>query len=150
MFWEVSRISSTTPVVLPDGELGLHRAATAFLWTLSPDHRACLDQVLQREVLAPRGGLNQAAFAAHDLPRQFITPLLDRAAVCLAQYLPVTDVAEVEMAQALGDPEELARHMQAALEAAAPVTSRETKMREKAGSGVRQVGGTASVAEAEP
>ncbi len=150
MFWEVSRVSSTTQVVLPDGERELERAAAKFVSTLSPDHWACLDQALQEGVLGPRGGLNQAAFAAHDLQRQFIGPLLDRAASCLAQYLPVTDVAQVEMAQALGDPEELARHMHAALESAAPLTSREMKVRKSSGSGSGSRKALGAVAEEEP
>lgn len=137
MFWEVSRISGTTRVVLPDGEMELDKAAAKFVSSLSGEHWVRLDQTLQEEVLAQRGGLNQAAFAAHDLHRGFIGPLLDRAASCLAQYLPVTDVAQVEMAQALGDPDELARHMKSSLQLAEPLSCREVKVREKVGSGVR-------------
>ncbi len=128
-FWEQSRESPTTRVVLPDGEHDLERSANRFLKTLTADQWACLDQELQDGVLGPRGGLNQAAFATGDLHHQLIGPLLDRAAAGLSQYLPVTDVAQVEMAQALGDPEELARTMKAALEAAAPLACQETKVR---------------------
>jgi serine/threonine protein kinase len=127
-FWEVSRVSSTTRVVLPDGEKDLEKAAARFVSTLSGDHWVCLDQTLQEEVLASRGGLSQAAFAASDLQRQLIAPLLDRAAACLAQYLPVTDVAQVEMAQAMGDPQALALHMKASLDLAAPLTGREVRV----------------------
>ena len=84
-----------------------------------------VDQALQVDVLEPRGGLNHAAFCGGDLHRLLIGPLLDRAAGSLGQYLPVTDVAQVEMATAAGgltDPEGLARHMKTALEEAAPLT----------------------------
>jgi hypothetical protein len=124
MFWEVSRNSVTTNVVLPEGETELERAAGKFVATLTAENWLCLDQALQVDVLEPRGGLNQAAFSGGDLHRLLIGPLLDRAAGCLAQYLPVTDVAQVEMATAAGglaDPEGLARHMKTALEEAVPL-----------------------------
>src|SRR5213079_1991472 len=82
LFWEVSRNSTTTHVVLPDGETELERAASKFVATLNSDHWLCLDQALQVDVLAERGGLNSAAFAGGDLHRQLIGPLLDRAASC--------------------------------------------------------------------
>lgn len=116
-FWEVSRTSGTTKVVLPVGATELESAAAKFVATLTPEHWLCLDQSLQEEVLKPRGGLNQAAFTAGDLQRLLIGPLLDRAAACLSQYLPVTDVAQVEMA-ALDEQEQRVR---SSLESAAPL-----------------------------
>ena len=104
----------------------------------------CLDQALQVDVLEPRGGLNQAAFSGGDLHRLLIGPLLDRAAGCLAQYLPVTDVAQVEMATAAGglaDPEALGRHMKSALEAAVPLATgagRPSKVMERITAGMRE------------
>jgi eukaryotic-like serine/threonine-protein kinase len=120
-FWETSRSSSTTRVVLPEGETELERAAARFVVTLTADHWACLDQALQDEVLTARGGLSKVAFAGNDLQRYLIGPLVDRAAACLAQYLPVTDVAQVELAEVAGNPTELARHLKASLGAAAPL-----------------------------
>ena len=121
-FWEASRTSSTTRVVLPDGETDLDRAAARFVSTLTADHWGLLDQTLQEEVLAGRGGLSQACFASNDVQRQLVAPLVDRAAACLAQYLPVTDVAQVEMAGAEGDTAALAEKVKASLAAAAPLT----------------------------
>ena len=120
-FWETSRSSSTTRVVLPDGEPELDRAAARFVASLTADHWACLDQILQDEVLAMRGGLGQAAFASNDLHRHLLAPLVDRAASCLSQYLPVTDVAQVELAAAGEGAAALARQLSASLEAAAPL-----------------------------
>src|SRR5205814_1189276 len=74
-FWELSRTSPTARVVLPEGETDLDRAASRFVATLTADHWAFLDQTLQEEVLAPRGGLAQAAFASNDLHRALIGPL---------------------------------------------------------------------------
>src|SRR5205085_4172048 len=113
-FWEISRTSPTSRVVLPDGETDLERAAAHFVATLTAEHWGVLDQALQDEVLAPRGGLTQACFASNDLHRHLIGPLVSRAANCLAQYLPITDVAQVEMA-AEGDAEAMARRMRASL-----------------------------------
>ena len=120
-FWEISRTSPTSRVVLPEGETDLERAAARFVATLTAEHWGVLDQTMQDEVLAPRGGLTQASFASNDLHRHLIGPLVDRAANCLAQYLPVTDVAQVEMAAAEGDPEAMARRMQVSLESASPL-----------------------------
>src|SRR6266542_2387606 len=50
--------------------------------------------------MAPRRGLAQACFGGSDLHHYLIGPLVDRAANCLAQYLPVTDVAQVEISEA--------------------------------------------------
>jgi hypothetical protein len=120
-FWETSRSSSTTRVVLPEGEAELERAAARFVATLNAEHWACLDQTLQDEVLGARGGLGQVAFASNDLQRYLLGPLVDRAAACLAQYLPVTDVAQVELAEGAGNPAGLARQLNASLAAAAPL-----------------------------
>src|SRR5207244_869257 len=71
--------------------------------------------------LARRGGLAQASFNSNDLNRHLIGPLVDRAAHCLAQYLPVTDVAQVELTAAVGDSEEMAKQMRKSLESASPL-----------------------------
>ncbi|HKB35467.1 MAG TPA: hypothetical protein VKD72_03375, partial [Gemmataceae bacterium] len=119
-FWEISRNSTTAQVVLPDGEMDLDRAAARFVATLTAEHWGVLDQALQDEVLGPRRGLAQACFGGSDLHRYLIGPLVDRAANCLAQYLPVTDVAQVEITAA-GDSDAIARRMRTSLEAAVPL-----------------------------
>jgi eukaryotic-like serine/threonine-protein kinase len=122
-FWEVTRVSATGRVVLPEGETDLDRAAARFVSTLTAEHWGLVDQTLSDEVLGPRGGLTQACFASNDLPRFLLNPLVDRAAACLSQYLPVTDVAQVERGGADENPEVLTRRLQASLDSATPLVS---------------------------
>jgi hypothetical protein len=94
-FWQELRESATTRVVLPDGEEDLERAAARFLARLTPDQWTQLDQALQDRALAPGGGLHQLCLGSNDLTRALTAPLLDQAALCLGEHLPVTDVAQV-------------------------------------------------------
>jgi hypothetical protein len=95
-FWETIRQSATAHVVLPGGEDDLERAAGRFLSGLTIEHWTQLDQVLQDQVLGPLGGLQQACSACADLTRNLAAPLVDRAAACLGEHLPVMDVAQVQ------------------------------------------------------
>jgi serine/threonine protein kinase len=94
-FWEALRQSATTRVVLPEGEADLERAAARFLTRLTPDQWTQLDQALQDRVLGPGGGLHQLCLGSNDLTRGLAAPLLDQAALCLGEHLPITDVAQV-------------------------------------------------------
>jgi hypothetical protein len=94
-FWEALQQSATTRVVLPEGEADLERAAARFLHRLTPDQWTQLDQALQDRALAPGGGLHQLCLGSHELARALTAPLLDQAALCLGEHLPVTDVAQV-------------------------------------------------------
>jgi serine/threonine protein kinase len=94
-FWEALRQSATTRVVLPEGERDLERAAARFLARLTPDQWTALDQALQDRVLGPGGGLHQLCLGSKDLTRCLAGPLLDQAAICLGEHLPITDVAQV-------------------------------------------------------
>jgi serine/threonine protein kinase len=99
-FWEAIQQSSTARVVLPNGEADLERAAQRFVQALSPEHWTQLDQAVQDKVLASRGGLHKACLGNNDLTKGLVLPLLDGLSSGLAEHLPVTDVAEVECANA--------------------------------------------------
>ncbi len=99
-FWEGVRESATHRVVLPEGADQLETAANRFLASLNPEHWADLDQTLQDQVLAPRHGLFQACMNTNDLIRHLAVPLINQAVATLGGYLPVTDVAQVELASA--------------------------------------------------
>jgi serine/threonine protein kinase len=99
-FWESIRQSATVRVVLPDGDKDLEQAAARFAASIGPEQRTQLDQALQDQVLALMGGLHAACAGSGDLVRSLAMPLLDQAASFLGQYLPITDVAQVELATA--------------------------------------------------
>jgi len=99
-FWDAIRQSATTRVVLPAEETDLERAASRFLASLGATQWGLLDQALQDGVLGPLGGLHRACTSSADLMRSVAAPLLEQAAACLGSHLPVTDVADVELAQA--------------------------------------------------
>ena len=99
-FWEAVRESATHRVVLPEGADKLETAANRFLASLNPEHWADLDQMLQDQVLAPRSGLFQACMNTNDLIRHLAVPLVNQAVTTLGGYLPVTDVAQVELSSA--------------------------------------------------
>jgi hypothetical protein len=96
-FWESIRESATMRVVLPEGEEQLEQSAARFLTALTEEQWLQLDQALQDQVLAPRGGLHRACLSATDPIRHLLVPLVNQAVATMSAYLPVTDVAEVEM-----------------------------------------------------
>jgi hypothetical protein len=122
-YWESIRESATTRVVLPEGEEDLERAASGFVATLTADHWLQLDQTFHEQVLSVRGGLFQACSTTSDLARHLVSPLLTHASNCLGQYLPVTDVAEVELSKAEAVPGEMAYRIRADHENAVPMSS---------------------------
>ncbi len=124
-FWEVLRESTTTRVVLPDGEKELDRAAGRFVSTLTPEHWVHLDQNLQEFVFSLQGGMNKLCLAASDVQRHLATPLVDQAARCLQQFLPVTDVAQVELCLSEDGHEDLPRMIQTSYERAIPLIAPE-------------------------
>ncbi len=124
-YWESIRESATTRVVLPEGEEDLERAAASFITTLTTEQWLVLDQVCQEQVLAMRGGLYQACSSTSDLVRHLIAPLLTQATLSLGDHLPITDVAEVEMALAESLPGEMTARIRGDHENAAPLTSAE-------------------------
>jgi serine/threonine protein kinase len=102
-FWESIRESATNRVVLPDGADQLEVAAERFLAALTPEHWAQLDQSSQDHVLAQLGGLYQACMNTPDLVRHLAAPLVNQAVATLSDFLPITDVAEVELAAGAGE-----------------------------------------------
>ena len=55
---------------------------------------------MQDQVLAPRKGLFQACMNTNDLIRHLAVPLVNQAVSTLGDYLPITDVAQVELSSA--------------------------------------------------
>jgi hypothetical protein len=99
-FWETVRESATHRVVLPEGVEELQTAANRFLASLNAEHWAHLDQSLEDHVLAVRKGLFQACMNTTDLISHLAVPLINQAVATLSDYLPVTDVAQVELSSA--------------------------------------------------
>jgi hypothetical protein len=98
-YWEAIRQSATARVVLPEGAIDLEKAAARFVEGLGPDQWIQLDQALQDHVLASLGGLHHICATSGDLPRTLGPHLVDQAAACLGALLPITDVAQVEVAR---------------------------------------------------
>jgi hypothetical protein len=96
-YWEMIRETQTARPVLPRGEADLGEAAARFISTLTEEQWGQLDQLLHDQVLAPRGGLHRACLATGDISRLLAQPIQDQAALCLADHLPVTDVAQAEL-----------------------------------------------------
>ncbi len=121
-FWEAIRQSATAHVVLPEGDDDLERAALHFLKGLKTDQWTQLDQLLQERVLAPLGGLHNACATCGDLARNLAGPLVDQAAGCLGEHLPIMDVAQVQMALA-SSTAEVESQTHACFDQAAPLVS---------------------------
>jgi hypothetical protein len=68
------------------------------LETLTEEQWTQLDQVIQDQVLAAREGLQKALMSTTDLIRHLMAPLISQAVNCLSNHLPITDVAQVELA----------------------------------------------------
>src|SRR5205814_964727 len=90
-------MSNTVRVVLPNGDDHLDRSARDMLDALTPEHHLRLQQVLQRLVLEPRGGLTAVASTAADLPRALAVPAIEQATAFLSTLLPSQDVTQVEL-----------------------------------------------------
>jgi hypothetical protein len=67
---------------------------------LKPEQWTHLDQALQVHVLSVLGGLHTACSGSSDLARNVGMPLVEQAATFLSELLPITDVAQVELAEA--------------------------------------------------
>jgi hypothetical protein len=120
-YWESIRASTTARVVLPDGADDLERAALRFLKLLTAEQWSGLDQAMQDQVLAARGGLYKACVTAADLRRHLVCPLLDQAVVALANHLPITDVAQVEFSMGATAEGDVRARMKAYHASAAPL-----------------------------
>jgi serine/threonine protein kinase len=122
-FWDTIRQSATAHVVLPQGEEDLERAAAQFLQSITKDQWTQLDQALQDQVLAPLGGLHNACVTCSDLTRHLAAPLVDRAAACLGEHLPIMDVAQVQFTLAESRQENMGAQAKDCLERAVPLVA---------------------------
>jgi serine/threonine protein kinase len=118
-FWESIRQSATVRVVLPQADMDLEQAAALAANALRPEQQSELDQLLQDRVLAPLGGLQAVCDGSGDLLRVLAMPLLNQAAQYIDNQLPVTDVAQVELAAGTG--RDLAGDFQDYLDRASPL-----------------------------
>jgi eukaryotic-like serine/threonine-protein kinase len=120
-YWEHLRAFGNTKAVLPNGECDLRDAAERFLEMLTPEHWVQLDQGLQDVVLAPGKGLYQTCVAGGDLCKTLANPFVEVAANSLGELLPMTDVAQVELAGATTPGDDSATHLKSYFDKAAPL-----------------------------
>ncbi|MBV9125958.1 MAG: hypothetical protein JO112_21615, partial [Planctomycetes bacterium] len=123
-YWDAIRQTETARLVLPEGETDLDQAAARFLKGLTGEQWTQLDQALQDRVLAAAGGLHKICMTGNDLTRLLSGPLIVEAAATLSDWLPITDVAQVELSMAAARREDLAAQIQAFFTSAAPLVSR--------------------------
>ena len=84
-------------VVLPAGPSDLEQAVAAFTQGLPENLCTPLDEYVQRELLAPVGGLARLLGQRSDLAAYLGEPLVDHVAHFLEQYLPSLDVCAAEL-----------------------------------------------------
>jgi hypothetical protein len=99
-YWEAIRETETARLVLPNGESDLEQAAVEFLQGLNEEQWVHLEQTLQDQVLAPLGGVHHVCSTYNDLARSLASPILTHLVSILGEFLPVTDVAQVEFSAA--------------------------------------------------
>jgi hypothetical protein len=120
-YWDTIRESTTARVLLPDGETDMDRSAQQFIRRLKPEQWDRLDQAIQDGLLSEVGGLHHACMTGSDLARQLAGPLVGVAAKALGEFLPETDVAEVESAMAAAGTENIAQQIKAYFDRAVPL-----------------------------
>ncbi len=119
-FWEAVQGTAAVQVVLPAGVTDLDESAQQFVQSLLPEHWLALDEWLQKEILGPMGDLLNAATAGSDVANNLGRPLVEQAAVYLGTVLPITDVAQVELAADSPDKGTLEATLRNQIKAAAP------------------------------
>lgn len=125
-FWDAVRGSAaTTRVILPDGAADLEKAASKFLTTLNSDHWTQLDQFLQDRVLVHRGGLHEACMKSVDMAKFLALPLVTQAATQLGEHLPITDVAQIELATTQARQTDMGRQIKIYYSTATPLVQSE-------------------------
>jgi hypothetical protein len=122
-FWDSIRQSATVRVVLPQNEVDLERVAMHFADNLTPERLAEVDQALQDRVLGQLGGLHAICSGSSDLIRHLGLPLVNHAADFLGSQLPVTDVAQVELADAMKEDRDISSQIQDYWTQAAPLVA---------------------------
>jgi serine/threonine protein kinase len=92
------QMSNTVRVVLPNGDTQLDRAAAEMLELLQPEEYTRLQDVIQRLVLDPRGGLEAVCKSSPDLRRALAVPIVEQMTAYLTNLLPTQDIAQIELA----------------------------------------------------
>jgi hypothetical protein len=131
-YWETIRQSQTARMVLPGGEENLDRAAGQLVKVLKSEQWTQLDQALQERVLAELGGLYRVCVTGSDLASYLATPLMEAAAACLSDDLPITDVAQVESAAAARGSMDPAAQLHSYFDRAAPLVAARNEARQAA------------------
>lgn len=117
------QMSNTVRVVLPDNDDNLDRVAGEMLNHLQPDDYARLQDVIQRLVLDPRGGLESLCKMTTDLRRGLAVPVIEQMTAFLTNLLPSHDVAQIEMASPEAKNGELGKRIATCLKRAAPLVN---------------------------
>jgi hypothetical protein len=92
--------TNTLQVVLPSGETHIERSAKRIVQSIKPQDVQRLETALQKLVLEPRGGLVALCQLNADMQRTLVAPLVEQTTAFLGDLLPVTDVTDVETANA--------------------------------------------------
>jgi serine/threonine protein kinase len=92
--------TNTLQVVLPSGETHIERSAKRIVQSVKPQDIQRLETALQKLVLEPRGGLVAVCQINADMHRTLVAPMVEQTTAFLGDLLPVTDVTDVETANA--------------------------------------------------
>ncbi len=114
------QVSNTVRVVLPNNDDHLDVSATGMLNHLHPDDYSRLQDVVQRLVLDPRGGLDSICNTTADLRRGLAMPIIEQMTAFLTNLLPTQDVAQIEMASPEAQAGELGKRIETYLKRAVP------------------------------
>ncbi|CAN5385657.1 hypothetical protein BH11PLA2_BH11PLA2_08120 [soil metagenome] len=114
------QMSNTVRVVLPNGDDHLDRAAGDMLKYLHTEDFARLQDVVQRLVLDPRGGLTFISTTTGDLRRTLAVPIVEQMTAFLTNLLPTQDVTQIELNSPEAQAGELGKRIATYLKLAAP------------------------------
>jgi serine/threonine protein kinase len=92
--------TNTLQVVLPSGETHIERSAKQIVKSVKPEDLQRLEIALQKLVLEPRGGLIALCQLNAEMLRTLVAPMVEQTTAFLGDLLPVTDVTDVETANA--------------------------------------------------
>ncbi len=104
--------TNTLQVVLPSGETHIERSAKRIVQSVKPQDIQRLEIALQKLVLEPRGGLVALCLIHADMQRTLVAPMVEQTTAFLGDLLPVTDVTDVETANASVKKVELSTRIQ--------------------------------------
>jgi hypothetical protein len=104
--------TNTLQVVLPSGDTHIERSAKRVVQSVRPNDLLRLETALRKLVLEPRGGLVALCQMNADMLRTLVAPMVEQTTAFLGDLLPVTDVVEVETANARARKVELAARVQ--------------------------------------